>query len=205
MTTLRPFAPTDTLRFNNVNADSWTATVRDGFHELATYTTSEIQLMIPQYHTGYYSSYTAQWPNFCVTASNTSGDIIAYSMFSASLRGAASCLRDDTDSSVIAKHEPPPPDPNHHGHLTALSISPGTRGTGLARVFMRVLEALSGSSTGVDIEGNGLPNEDGGVSGILSKDSVDAWFVDLFVRCNNLRAVELYERMGYSVYRRVVE
>ena len=37
------------------------------------------------------------------------------------------------------------------------------------------------------------------------RDSVDAWFVDLFVRCNNMRAVEMYEKMGYSVYRRVVE
>lgn len=37
------------------------------------------------------------------------------------------------------------------------------------------------------------------------KDGVNAWFVDLFVRCNNGRAVEMYERMGYSVYRRVVE
>lgn len=37
------------------------------------------------------------------------------------------------------------------------------------------------------------------------KDCVDAWFVDLFVRCNNHRAIEMYEKLGYSVYRRVVE
>lgn len=37
------------------------------------------------------------------------------------------------------------------------------------------------------------------------KDCVDSWFVDLFVRCNNHRAVDMYERLGYSVYRRVVE
>jgi N-terminal acetyltransferase B complex catalytic subunit len=36
-------------------------------------------------------------------------------------------------------------------------------------------------------------------------DCVDAWFTDLFVRCNNHRAVEMYEKLGYSVYRRVVE
>jgi N-terminal acetyltransferase B complex catalytic subunit len=36
-------------------------------------------------------------------------------------------------------------------------------------------------------------------------DAVDAWFVDLFVRCNNKRAAEMYEKLGYSVYRRVVE
>ena len=36
-------------------------------------------------------------------------------------------------------------------------------------------------------------------------DCVDTFFVDLFVRCNNPRAVEMYEKLGYSVYRRVVE
>lgn len=50
---------------------------------------------------------------------------------------------------------------------------------------MNILEALSGSKS--------------------NKDAVDAWFVDLFVRCNNERAAEMYERMGYSVFRRVVE
>jgi N-terminal acetyltransferase B complex catalytic subunit len=84
---------------------------------------------------------------------------------------------------VIAKHEPPAPDPQHHGHLTALSISPPSRGLGLARIFMALLEQLSGPG----------------------KDCVDAWFVDLFVRCNNTRAVSMYEKMGYSVFRRVVE
>lgn len=84
---------------------------------------------------------------------------------------------------VIAKHEPPPPNPQHHGHLTALSISPPARSYGLARTFMNLLEQLSSEG----------------------KDGVNAWFVDLFVRCNNGRAVEMYERMGYSVYRRVVE
>lgn len=96
---------------------------------------------------------------------------------------------------MIAKHEPPPPDTNHHGHLTALSISPGNRGLGLARVFMNILEALSGPNTPPADESDRKAH----------KDAVDAWFVDLFVRCNNERAAEMYERMGYSVYRRVVE
>ena len=98
---------------------------------------------------------------------------------------------------VIAKHEPPPPDPNHHGHLTALSISPPMRSLGLARLFMDVLERLSSAKLASDGVGEG--SEKG------SRDGVDAWFVDLFVRCNNQRAIEMYERLGYSVFRRVVE
>jgi N-terminal acetyltransferase B complex catalytic subunit len=90
-----------------------------------------------------------------------------------------------SQGTVISKHEPPAPDPQHHGHLTALSISPPYRSLNLARVLMNVLERLSGPKEGTD--------------------GVDSWFVDLFVRCNNIRAVEMYEKMGYSVYRRVVE
>lgn len=36
-------------------------------------------------------------------------------------------------------------------------------------------------------------------------DRENAWFVDLFVRVENVAAIELYRKMGYSVYRRVVE
>ena len=35
-------------------------------------------------------------------------------------------------------------------------------------------------------------------------DEANAWFVDLFVRAENISAQELYKKMGYSVYRRVV-
>jgi N-terminal acetyltransferase B complex catalytic subunit len=35
-------------------------------------------------------------------------------------------------------------------------------------------------------------------------DGWNTWFLDLFVRCNNERAVKMYEGMGYTVYRRVI-
>jgi len=35
-------------------------------------------------------------------------------------------------------------------------------------------------------------------------DAQNAWFVDLFVRRSNEIAKELYRKMGYSVYRRVL-
>ena len=96
---------------------------------------------------------------------------------------------------MIAKHEPPPPDTQHHGHLTAMSISPPYRGLGLARYYMDLLEKLSGPGRASAPDGEAATNED----------NVDAFFVDLFVRCNNHRAVEMYEKLGYSVFRRVVE
>lgn len=38
-----------------------------------------------------------------------------------------------------------------------------------------------------------------------ASDDAGAYFVDLFVRVSNTRAIEMYERMGYAVYRRVLE
>lgn len=76
---------------------------------------------------------------------------------------------------------------------------------------MDVLEALSGPRTA-------RPKPDETAQAVTASntdkapdkpkgraDAVDAWFVDLFVRCNNKRAEEMYEKLGYSVYRRVVE
>ncbi|KAK8854690.1 hypothetical protein IAR55_003429 [Kwoniella newhampshirensis] len=205
MSIIRPFDPADILRFNNINADAWTAT----------------------YHNGYYASYTAQWPDFCVAVEGA---------FDSSLKAY-----------MISKNEPPPPDPQHHGHLTALSISPSYRSLGLARVLMDILEGLSGPSEHEGGSGDGHDHshcgghdhdhghshshghghdhqhgvncdhdhdhdhhhhhEHGHGEGEYEgrRDAVDAWFVDLFVRCNNHRAIEMYEKMGYSVYRRVVD
>jgi N-terminal acetyltransferase B complex catalytic subunit len=112
---------------------------------------------------------------------------------------------------VIAKHEPPAPDPQHHGHLTALSISPRMRALGLARVFMAMLERLSSDgSAGWGVGASSYKDEKDKSSTepeavADSTDCVDAWFVDLFVRCNNHRAIDMYERLGYSIFRRVVE
>lgn len=73
---------------------------------------------------------------------------------------------------------------------------------------MDVLESLSGPgkiTVECDDDHEGHAHEHQVVSTGAARDSVDAWFVDLFVRCNNGRAISMYEKMGYSVYRRVVE
>lgn len=67
-----------------------------------------------------------------------------------------------------------------HGHVTALTVAPEYRRLSLARILMSFLETTSD-----DVYG-GL-------------------FVDLYVRCTNKIAVDLYEGLGYSVYRRVRE
>jgi N-terminal acetyltransferase B complex catalytic subunit len=66
-----------------------------------------------------------------------------------------------------------------HGHITALTVAPSARRLGHATALSSALER--------------------------SSDAANAWFVDLFVRASNEIAKELYRKMGYSVYRRVVD
>ena len=40
---------------------------------------------------------------------------------------------------------------------------------------------------------------------LVSDEVYKGFFVDLYVRCNNSIAIDMYEGMGYSVYRRVRE
>ena len=67
-----------------------------------------------------------------------------------------------------------------HGHVTAVTVAPEYRRLGLARSLMASLE--QGCA-----------------------DQYDAYFVDLFVRSSNSLAIDMYSKMNYVVYRRVVE
>jgi N-terminal acetyltransferase B complex catalytic subunit len=67
-----------------------------------------------------------------------------------------------------------------HGHVTAITVGPEYRRLGLASKMMNMLE-------------------------YVSEKVYNGYFVDLYVRCNNDVAIGMYERMGYSVYRRVVQ
>ncbi|KAF9477775.1 N-acetyltransferase [Pholiota conissans] len=67
-----------------------------------------------------------------------------------------------------------------HGHVTAITVAPEYRRLNLARKMMSLLE-------------------------MVSEEIYKGFFVDLYVRCNNVVAIEMYEKLGYSVYRRVRE
>mmetsp|Transcript_7169 Transcript_7169/g.22941 ORF Transcript_7169/g.22941 Transcript_7169/m.22941 type:complete len:189 (-) Transcript_7169:43-609(-) len=67
-----------------------------------------------------------------------------------------------------------------HGHVTAVTVAPEYRLLGLGSALMDVLEAVS-----TEIH--------------------DAFFVDLFVRSQNKVGISWYEKLGYSVYRRVLK
>jgi N-terminal acetyltransferase B complex catalytic subunit len=69
---------------------------------------------------------------------------------------------------------------NWHGHVTALTVAPEFRRVGLARRLMGILETVSDKL-------------------------YQGYFVDLFVRESNRVAIGMYEKFGYTVYRRVLD
>ncbi|UYV74595.1 NAA20 [Cordylochernes scorpioides] len=86
---------------------------------------------------------------------------------------------------------------NWHGHVTALSVSMDYRRLGLAATLMAGLEAVSEKySTSPHLLVSLV---------ILAWLLKWAYFVDLFVRVSNKVAVDMYTRLGYCVYRRVLE
>ncbi|KAN0077020.1 Acyl-CoA N-acyltransferase [Tylopilus felleus] len=72
------------------------------------------------------------------------------------------------------------PSTEWHGHITALTVAPEYRRLSLARSMVNRLE-------------------------LVSDEHYKGFFVDLYVRCNNTLAINMYEGFGYSVYRRVRE
>ena len=68
---------------------------------------------------------------------------------------------------------------NWHGHVTAVTVGPQYRRLGLANKLMQGLEELS--------------------------DCKNCYFVDLFVRVSNTIAISFYNKLGYTVYRTVLQ
>jgi len=64
-----------------------------------------------------------------------------------------------------------------HAHVSAITVSPSYRRLGIGSDLMALFEKVG--------------------------DFRQAYFVDLFVRPSNESAVDLYEMLGYSVYRRI--
>lgn len=66
-----------------------------------------------------------------------------------------------------------------HGHVSALTVAPEYRRLGLAQTLMDYFEDVC-------------------------IHTYNAFFVDLFVRQSNALAISMYEKFGYSTFRRVL-
>eukprot|EP00924_Labyrinthula_sp_SR-Ha-C_P004852 snap_masked-scaffold_1-processed-gene-14.14-mRNA-1 protein AED:0.02 eAED:0.02 QI:0/-1/0/1/-1/1/1/0/176 len=69
---------------------------------------------------------------------------------------------------------------NLHGHISAITVAPEYRRFGLAKNLMSYAENVS-------------------------QVQYNSYFVDLFVRSSNQLAIGFYEKLGYVIYRRVLE
>ncbi|PHH58729.1 hypothetical protein CDD81_4734 [Ophiocordyceps australis] len=62
-----------------------------------------------------------------------------------------------------------------HAHITALTVAPEARRLGIGKILTEQFEAAANAN--------------------------DAWFVDLFVRRSNDKAIAFYRNLGYSIFR----
>lgn len=67
----------------------------------------------------------------------------------------------------------------YHGHITALSIAKQYRQLSIGSILSKQLS-------------------------VICDDVYHNYYIDLYVRISNFNAIKLYERLGYSIYRQVM-
>ncbi|KAF2420515.1 n-acetyltransferas-like protein [Tothia fuscella] len=143
--------------------------------DLFNFNTCNLDHLTETYNVTFYLDYLAKWPHLCRVIEGHDGRIEGYSKTESSPYSPLPSNTPYEPSKHLSTHPHYLP---FHGHITALTISPSARRLGYATLLTASLEAQC--------------------------DAHNAWFVDLFVRAENGVAQELYRKMGYSVFRRVV-
>ncbi|KAK0247989.1 N-alpha-acetyltransferase 20 [Friedmanniomyces endolithicus] len=130
------------------------------------------------YNIGFYLDYFTRWPNLCKVIENENGQIEAYILGKVEASPFPAPIEPYDPSLKIYQKK----FSNYlpwHAHITCLTVAPSARRLGHATKLSEALEQVG--------------------------DEQDAWFVDLFVRVENEAAIKLYEKMGYSIYRRIID
>ncbi|KAK0366547.1 N-alpha-acetyltransferase 20 [Friedmanniomyces endolithicus] len=130
------------------------------------------------YNIGFYLDYFTKWPNLCKVIENETGQIEAYILGKVEASPFPAPIEPYDPSLKIYQKK----FSNYlpwHAHITCLTVAPSARRLGHATKLSEALEQVG--------------------------DEQDAWFVDLFVRVENEAAIKLYEKMGYSIYRRITD
>ncbi|KAK0941887.1 N-alpha-acetyltransferase 20 [Friedmanniomyces endolithicus] len=130
------------------------------------------------YNIGFYLDYFTRWPNLCKVIENENGQIEAYILGKVEASPFPAPIEPYDPSLKIYQKK----FSNYlpwHAHITCLTVAPSARRLGHATKLSEALEQVG--------------------------DEQDAWFVDLFVRVENEAAIKLYEKMGYSIYRRITD
>ncbi|KAH0477653.1 MAG: uncharacterized protein KVP18_000417 [Porospora cf. gigantea A] len=123
-------------------------------NDLFRYDIVNVDPFTENFHIQFYLNYLIGWPECCFVATSATGDIIGY---------------------VLGKTEGVGEE--WHVHVTAITVCPEYRGTGVARTLLTKLERTGKSAR--------------------------ARFCDLYVRIDNAAAVQFYRRNGYYVHQKV--
>ncbi|CAO2657286.1 Nn.00g034120.m01.CDS01 [Neocucurbitaria sp. VM-36] len=145
-------------------------------NDLLRISSTNLDHLTETYNIGFYLEYLTKWPELCQIIEGIDGEIEGYILGKLESSPYPSPTTPYNPSTTSASH------PNYlpwHGHITALTVAPSARRLGHATALSSALER--------------------------SSDAANAWFVDLFVRKSNEIAKELYRKMGYSVYRVVLD
>ncbi|KAF8821661.1 n-acetyltransferase family protein [Cardiosporidium cionae] len=121
--------------------------------DLLRFNTVNLDIYTETYSIAMYLNYLIRWPNLCLSAEAPDTTFGGY---------------------VIGKVEGEGVD--WHGHVTALSVAPQYRSTGIAGQLMHALETTC-------------------------EETLGCFFVDLFVRESNVAALKFYKRLGYDIWR----
>ncbi|KAI1262143.1 N-acetyltransferase 5 [Xylariaceae sp. FL1019] len=129
--------------------------------DLLRFSKCNLDPLTETYDLSFYNQYFAKWPSMFQVAEDYEGNIVGYIMGK---------TESSPDYFKGSEHYLP-----WHAHITALTVAPEARRTGIGKILSEKLEA--------------------------SAEQANAWFIDLFVRKSNEKAIRFYESMGYSVYR----
>nr|VZI50563.1 unnamed protein product [Spirometra erinaceieuropaei] len=154
--------------------------------DLLRYANVNLDPLTETYSVGYYMHYMITWPEYmrvvespiltCFSACQGSkGDSVLGTALQR-VRENVTTLGGRIMGYMVAKSEGQ--GENWHGHVTALSVAPEYRRVGLAGRLMKGFEDTSERKA--------------------------CYFLDLFVRASNELGHSVYKKMGYVIYRRVL-
>jgi N-terminal acetyltransferase B complex catalytic subunit len=129
------------------------------FHETDIFKFNNINLdqWTENYTTSFYFDYIMQYPEWCIVAEDD-GIIAGY---------------------LLAKAEYYRKSEDWHSHISAISVAPEYRKSGIAKLLLDYFHKLSNLKSCI--------------------------FADLYVRISNTNAIDLYKSYGYIIYRRVLD
>jgi N-terminal acetyltransferase B complex catalytic subunit len=142
--------------------------------DLLSFNSVNLDPLTETYNIGFYLDYYSRWPEYFTAASSPNNKLMAYSL--------GKCEGVNEDSPEINESGTKDESKKYglwHGHVTCLTVSPEFRRLGLGNLLMNELESVSSKI-------------------------YNCWFVDLFVRKSNWKAIGMYEKFGYVGFRKVL-